>query len=62
MYLPSRKSYFRIDPTTANELENRIGSLLARAGAEGRPRTDPRTQILVTIWILANPDAHIGII
>lgn len=52
------RSHFRIAPETANELENRIAPLLVRAGVEGRLPINPRTQILVTLWILATPDSY----
>ncbi|CAL1671804.1 unnamed protein product [Lasius platythorax] len=52
------RSHFRIAPATANELENRLAPLLVRAGVEERLPIKPRTQILVCIWILANPDSY----
>jgi len=52
------KSHFRIAPATATELENRLAPLLARNGTEGRLSVHPRTQILVCLWILANPDSY----
>lgn len=52
------RSHFRITSATANELENRLAPLLARAGAEGRLPVTPRTQILICLWVLANPDSY----
>lgn len=52
------RSHFRVTPATANELENRLASLLIRAGVEGRSPINPRTQILVCLWILATPDSY----
>ncbi|XP_070529908.1 uncharacterized protein [Cardiocondyla obscurior] len=52
------KSHFRITSTTANKLENRIAPLLVTAGVEGSLPINPRTQMLVCIWILATPDSY----
>lgn len=58
-YTPRQfKLHFRISCATANKLENRLSPSLVRAGVEGRLPINPRTQILVCLWILATPDSY----
>ena len=52
------RQHFRMTPEVYEALENRVGPLLSKQHTIGRPVIPVRTQLLVTLWLLATPDSY----
>lgn len=52
------RQHFRMRPEVYEALERRLGPLLTKQSHFGRPSIPVRTQLLVTLWLLATPDSY----
>nr|CAI5836736.1 unnamed protein product [Callosobruchus analis] len=52
------KSHFRMYPKTFEFVLSLVGPLLSTAGANSRPQTPAKTQLLLALWLMATPDSY----
>ncbi|VEN44027.1 unnamed protein product [Callosobruchus maculatus] len=52
------KSHFRMYPETFEFVLSLVGPLLSTTGANSRPQTPAKTQLLLALWLMATPDSY----